>query len=526
MTAAATRELELLTLKEPRVIATFTYGKFAPDEMQSEPTTLDARDPLRFTQLTISVPNVPIKPDSVPQTIVSEHDFLGGDFSLLTVDGAGTPEHFISVVSSSLLLLSTIGAVAGASRHAIGMSLDASTPDAASTQSIGDAMGMLIPSVSSPTSAELDAASTATARARINTRVLNDIVRKMASGSLSPTAAAVATLLRTTLSSQRAAVGGGWIQQPPSLSVGTFVPTTNARPSVSLRGVLIERTQINVPGRRLAPVVSYLPAADKIVYRDPAVKYGATYRYVVSSICDVTIPALSDAGVLGMVTVACRSNGTISDVVCTESVPPPPPVDFTVAHVAGAALLTWCMPVDLQRDITRFQVFKRRSLQQPFTLLAELDFSSYAADSQEQPEIAYIVGQPTMQYVDGSFAPGDIYALASIDAHGLTSGYSQQLLVTLRNDRAQLRRIVPSGCPKAYPNLLYESDPFPDVTFEQGKSAINVAFTPQHIAVQGHRGAPERAVIMDTQGHYALQVISLDSLVARTVKITVADMRS
>lgn len=526
MTSAATRELELLTLEEPSVNATFTYGRFAADETQVEPATLDVRDPLRFVQLTISVPNVRLNAASAPQTIISEHDFLGGDFSLLTVDGAGTSEHFISAVSSSLLLLSTVGAVGGASRHAIGMSLDASTPAAASTQSIGDAIGTLIPSVASPTSAELDVAQTAVARARINTRVLSDIVRKMASGSLSPTAAAAATLLRTTLSSQRAAIGGGWIQQPPTLSVGTFVPATSARPSVTLRGVLIERTQIDVPGKRLAPVVTYVQAADKIVYRDPAVKYGATYRYIVSSICDVTVPALSDAGVFGMVTVSCRSNGTIADVVCTEDVPPPSPADFTVAYVDGSALLTWCMPVDVQRDIARFQIFKRRSLQQPFTLLAELDFSTYFADSNEQPQVAYAVQQPTMQYADGSFTSGDIYALASIDAHGLTSGYSQQLQVTLRNNRAQLRRIVPAGCPKAYPNLFYESDPFPDVTFEQGKSTINVAFTPQHIAVQGNRGAYERAVIMDTQGHYALQVTSLDALVARTVKIAVADMRS
>jgi hypothetical protein len=79
MTSAATRELELLTLEEPSVNAMFTYGRFAADETQAEPATLDVRDPLRFVQLTVSVPNVRLSAAPAPQTIVSEHDFLGGE---------------------------------------------------------------------------------------------------------------------------------------------------------------------------------------------------------------------------------------------------------------------------------------------------------------------------------------------------------------------------------------------------------------------------------------------------------------
>lgn len=526
MISTTTRELELLTLEEPRVSTTFTYGRFAPDELQSEPATFDSRDPLRYVDVTITVPNVTIRPGPAPTEIVNEHDFLGGDFSLLTVDGAGVSEHFVNAVSSSLLLLSTTGDVDGTSRHALGMSFDAATPDAVSTQSICDAFSIIIPSATSPKSTEFDAARTAIARARINTRVINDIVRKMASGSFSPMASSANTLIRSTLAAQRSAINGGWIQQPPTLSVGTFTPTTTARASVTWRGVIIERTQVDVSEKRLAKTTSYLPSADKIVYRDPAVRYGATYRYVVSTVCDVTIPAISDSGVLGMVTVACRSNGTIADVMCVENVPPPPPADLNVTYVNRALLLTWCMPVNVQRDITRFQVFKRRSLHVPFTLLAELNFGAYTVVNGERPSPAYAVSEPTMQYVDGSFSPGDIYAIASIDAHGLTSGYSQQLQATLRNDRAFVRRIVPSGCPKAYPNLFYESDPFPDVIFEQGKTSIDIAFTPQHLSVQGARGASEQVVVTDTQGHYALQVVSLDAQVARTIKITIADARS
>lgn len=526
MTRTATRELELLTLEEPHVSVAFTYRRFSPDELQAEPASLDARDPLRYVELAITVPNIPISAASRPSDIVNEHDFLGGDFSLLTVDGAGTPEHFVSAVSSSLLLMSTVGVVAGESRHTLGASFDAATPDAVSTQSICDAFNTIIPSTATPRSREFESAIAATARARVNTRILNDLVRKMASGSFSPVASSAQLLLRNTLSTQRGAINGGWIQQPPSLSTGAFTPTTTARPSITWRGLLIERTQVNVPGKRFATTTSYVQSADRVVYRDPAVKYGATYRYVVSTVCDVTIPAISDAGVLGVVTVACRSSGTIANITCVENVPPPPPSDLNVTHVNGALLLTWCMPVNVQRDIARFQVFKRASLQVPFTLLAELDFSVYDADTGERPELSYVVNEPTMQYADGSFTPGDIYAVVSIDAHGLTSGYSQQLHVTLRNDRAFVRRAVPAGCPKAYPNLYYESDPFPDITFEQGKASIDIAFTPQHLSIRSARGTPEPIVVMDTRGYYALQVISLDALVARTVKITIADARS
>jgi len=526
MRSSFSRELMVLDIGEPSVSGRFVYGRYAPDESSTEPDEIDSVDPLRYVELRIMSPGHNISPGDEPSVTVSECDFLNGDFSLVKIDGSRVSDAFVSAVSGSTLLLSTAGEVAGVSRKQIAASLDAATPANVTTSALGGAMNQLIQS-SPQTYDEFKAADRASIIARLNSKIVGDLIAKMAESVMTPTAGSAAATADTVKQTQSSSIASGWIQDPPALSVGAFSPTdTTATVSpISIRGFLIEKYQIGVSGGAKFLTKRYVPAQRSIVYAEPAVKYGATYRFVVKVIADVRIPAL-DGNQMGVVTVSCASSGTICDVSCVETDFPPPPADFVVSLRDKAALLTWSMPVNKQRDIMKFQVYKRASLYEPFRLLVELDFSSSPVVSAETPERTIRSTDPQNHFSDVTFVSNDIYALASIDAHGMSSGYSAQLRLSVNGSNSRLTRLVPQGCPKAYPNLFYTSDPFPDVIFESGKSKMSVYFTPQCINVTTRSGKSQRIVTTSLEGFYSLQIVSVDALKAKSVKISVRDARA
>ena len=528
MNSALSRELTLLDLGEPTVNAKFVYGRFTSDESISEPTELDSADPTRYVELVITTSKNQIRPGESPSAIVTEKNFLSGDFSLLTIDGSKTPEAFISTVSSSLLLLSADGDVSGQSRKELTVALDNATPENVTTLALNSAMSVLIPSAPI-VDAEFANAAKATARARINSRIIHDVMSKISSDLTSPGAAAAYAVSSATKSAQSAAVAAGWIQNPQSLDSGTFTPIKSdakAIPLIFVRGFLIEKQEINITTQNKSITSIYVKATvNSTKYVDPSVKYGSTYRYLVKIIADVSIPAITDTGVIGYVTVSCASSGTIQDVVCQETTPPPPPADFTADIIDGLLTLSWSLPVNQQRDIVKFQIYKRHSLQEPFLLLAEIDFSPIKVASVEKADRVINVKEAVTFFIDENFVSGDIYAIASVDAHSLTSAYSSQLRCSF-NKELKIDRIIPQGCPKAYPNLFYKTDPFPDVVFESGKSKCSVIFSPEHIAVSTDRNKSESVVVLETEGSYTLQIISLDALRAKNIKINIRDSRT
>ena len=72
------------------------------------------------------------------------------------------------------------------------------------------------------------------------------------------------------------------------------------------------------------------------------------------------------------------SEGVNSTVNCVERVPPPPPNNLRATFDFETLFprISWQFPLNKQRDIKRFQIFKRHSLQEPFTLIAEYDFDN------------------------------------------------------------------------------------------------------------------------------------------------------
>ena len=130
------------------------------------------------------------------------------------------------------------------------------------------------------------------------------------------------------------------------------------------------------------------------------------------------------------------SDGKTVSVECSENVPPPAPVRINaiIDYRYRAPVITWDFPLNKQRDIKRFQIFKRSSIQEPFTLVAEYDFDNSVIrtvpNEFADPKNSFRMERPIKKYRDRDFdlnTDEAIYAVASVDAHGLSSNLSPQL---------------------------------------------------------------------------------------------------
>jgi hypothetical protein len=118
--------------------------------------------------------------------------------------------------------------------------------------------------------------------------------------------------------------------------------------------------------------------------------------------------------------------------------------------------------------VKKFQVFRRASIDEPFQLLKMYDFDDSEIKAEENETVfqglVEVQSNPSTLYIDPDFKKDSkfIYAVVSIDAHGLTSNYSDQFEVTFDRfkNRVIKKRISASGAPKPYPNMYLSADTF------------------------------------------------------------------
>ena len=272
---------------------------------------------------------------------------------------------------------------------------------------------------------------------------------------------------------------------------------------------------------------------------DLAVKYGASYSYTVRAVAAVEFPARPNDGSnrLFTATALVMSRPTSRRFVkCAETLAPPPPADFNVAwdYGRGHPRLTWALPPNSQRDVKKFQVFKRKTIAEPFQLVRMFDFndSSPALPDIETPDprLVETSQHPVLLWIDKDFAQGDkrIYAVCSIDAHGMSSGYSMQFEVSFDrlSNKLVKKAISPSGAPKPYPNAFLAQDLFIDSMRDSGHSMLTVAFTPEVIELRDAKNDDVHFMSTDKNGGtYKLQLVNIDLTQQADVNIVVRDLR-
>lgn len=346
-------------------------------------------------------------------------------------------------------------------------------------------------------------------------------------------------------------------------------------------GYIIDKAEITRDGhsRNHSPIIIDNPHVH--LTADFQVKYNAHYVYTIRTVAQFTIPAIDDdSGVVAMVKVLVSSKPSSKVYVqTTETVAPPAPTDLnftwdyerinptTAQHdhstgkplpgtgKPGSLLVHWTFPPNSQRDIKRFQVFRRRDVNHPFELIKEFNFDDsvvkFPDHENPNPHLVEHLTSPCSFLYDDEFHVGNhhfhdphhnkfadaeqsawsskfIYAVASIDAHGFTSGYSAQFQVWFDPFKNQLQKklISHTGAPKPYPNLYLEADCFVDTIHVSGPHSkrLKVYFNPEFYYVyDDHNRLVRVLATKQTGGSYKLNFINTDNQKSTNVDILIND---
>lgn len=305
-------------------------------------------------------------------------------------------------------------------------------------------------------------------------------------------------------------------------------------------GCLIERVEELSSGRRVKKLIGAVdPRADSFVDYD--VKYGSRYSYTVRAVYSIQVPEIllrRNDSVASRVLIA-SSPSNIASVTAEEQVPPAPPSDirFNFDHTKGELNIRWEFPVDRTRDVTRFQVFRRKSLTEPFTLLKELDFDqSVVQVSRVEAPLPVNSSKsefPVRRLIDYDFGRSSdyIYAVCCVDAHGYVSNYSSQYRVTFnrRLNNVVVSCVSPANAPRPYPNL-YVNLPGTltvDTITRSGVNQVTVVFNPEYLQVTDRGGNDLGLLKYGAEGaKYYMNVIDTSRAEQVAVPVTINDLRS
>jgi len=286
---------------------------------------------------------------------------------------------------------------------------------------------------------------------------------------------------------------------------------------------------------------------DGLYIIDENVRYGGVYVYEIRSIYYVKMIAEErsdeDASLddLSVVEILISSEGKMTGVHCIEHVPPPPPsnIRITFDYKTRKPRVRWQFPVNPQRDIKRFQVFKRNTISEPFTLLAEYDFDNSTIRSAVS-EIAsedrlYRFDNPKISYVDNEWKDGEkpIYTVACVDAHGLSSNLATQMrfIYDKRRNKVKNEMISFPNAPKPYPNMLINKDSFDDAIKASGYDRMRVYFDPEYYKVTRYinKKNPKKEKDLDflrinpDKDTYQIHMINIDNHKDKILNIRISD---
>ena len=283
---------------------------------------------------------------------------------------------------------------------------------------------------------------------------------------------------------------------------------------------------------------------------DLDIRYGGTYIYNVKTVCLTRIEAfrvdnvddVEDQAIFAVILVA--SAGLSVKIDCTENIPPNPPqnLSFYWDYKEDGLILFWEEELNPQRDVVRYQIFRRKSVSVPFTLIQELDFdnsTSRVVPLETAPDdlITRLPG-PRKLFRDLDFTKSSdyIYTLAAIDARGFTSNYSAQFRVTFDSSRNKLHvdLVSQSGTPKSYPNIYLNQDLFVDTMKDSGHSRMRIFFDPEYSdvfltkSIDSYDAATGTPTVIKNEefldllaDKYKLQIINVDNQLSEIIDLSI-----
>jgi hypothetical protein len=332
--------------------------------------------------------------------------------------------------------------------------------------------------------------------------------------------------------------------------------TSGEQYSARVVGYLVEKQEVDEDGSItvLSPLAVENPLSGDII--DPNVLYGKGYRYSVRTVAYVEFSAInvypgngsrSQTVIVGMLIASRPSKTTTS--ICVERIPPPPPVELSFIYdgVKKGLDISWSLPVNRQRDIKEFRIFRRSTTDSGYQLIKNYYFndSTTLTKTDEIPDpdtlvssessklsnsLFQVTSSPKMLYLDRDFDTRSsfIYAIASVDARGLCSNYSQQFRVTYDtfSARVEVDYLSCSGAPIPYPNLYLRNDLFVDTMKVSSFDKLSVYFDPEYLIVKDSDESDLEVIATNEDNpSYKLSIINLDSQKSKVIDIYVRDIR-
>jgi hypothetical protein len=321
---------------------------------------------------------------------------------------------------------------------------------------------------------------------------------------------------------------------------------------VTTVGYIIERRETKTDGSQGAPVKYFLDGVSNTRFLDTKVLYGSTYKYTLRAVALVKMTIESngeenlDPGFYEVLALIASRPSPTQVVQAIERIAPQEPdgVFYRFNYDDGRGLfIRWQIPVGKQRDVKYFQIFRRKTIHDPFTCIAELDFdnSTIRSPKSERVNISRVIKLPAPEttFLDPEFnrASSFIYAVVAVDAHGYSSGYSAQSLVSFSKttNQIELKNISRPGAPKQYPNFFIDPDLDDNISVDSltqdsmqssKKFSIKIYFDPDAIQYSSANGADEPLLAtQDSRGLYKLHLLNIDRQKASVLELRIDDLR-
>jgi hypothetical protein len=317
-----------------------------------------------------------------------------------------------------------------------------------------------------------------------------------------------------------------------------------------LAGYIIEKRESTYKNEITIHDNIYIESPDITTHLDTNIRYGSQYQYKIRS---VYMSGFTSTGTddyednITRYSILVVSKGSESiQVTAKEFDPPKPPENLQFRFYSGfdSLRIGWDYPHIRTKDVKRVQIYRRSSIKEPFELLREYDFDDsdrkeYSPASGNESNITIIEktwidtnGDGVANEADETYvriAPGFyydvefnessnyIYALATIDAHGLTSTYSDQFEVSYDKltNKVKTNYISSAGAEKAYPNMKLEIDMLPDVIKDINYSHMNIYMSGEYdkISIDDDEVpiyVKEESEDHSNRGTYKIQAISVE----------------
>ena len=303
-------------------------------------------------------------------------------------------------------------------------------------------------------------------------------------------------------------------------------------------GYIIDRFEID-SNDSLKEKRSFIISSPKISsYLDSEIKYGTQYVYSVRSLCAFYVNTVGEEGdPLKSRFLASSRPSTFSQTLTEEYIPPPPPADmnFHWDYQHATLQLSWAFPSDPQRDIKGWQVFRRKTVDEPFSLIGQIDFDDSiiktpSAESVDKSLVKKYKTSTTI-FIDYEFDKDSdyIYSVCSVDAHAMTSNYSSQYRITFNRiqNRIIKNQLSQAGAPKQYPNTYLKVELSLDSVKSKNAEGIKVYFDPEYLRVNNRLGRDMQVLKTDSRGGiYRFVLLNTDRQLQETLDISLKDLRT